>query len=100
MESIMIDFGKGIMPNGFSERLNSCFDLVSIDIYATPDFRGGTLPLFFSEGEYYLVKAKGKEHINYRELGRCELLDAIFSKGDYLHSFYIAKTSIFIRIET
>lgn len=95
MTSKMIDFGHGTMPKGFSERLSSCFDLIPIDIYATPDFTGGTLVLFFSEDDYILVTAKGKEHVNYRELGRYEMLDAIFSKGDYLNSFYIAE-NIFI----
>ncbi|MFF6016207.1 hypothetical protein [Lysinibacillus fusiformis] len=91
MVSKMIDFGYGSMPKGFSEHLTSCFDLVSIDIYATPDFTGGTLIMFTSEDDYYLVTAKGKQHVNYRELGKYELLDAIFSEGDYYHSFYLAK---------
>ncbi|WP_279620599.1 hypothetical protein NQ126_010015 [Priestia megaterium] len=91
MASKIIDFGHGVMPKGFSPSLSSCFNLVPIDIYQIPDFTGGTLILFSSEDDYILVTPNRKEHINYRELGRYELLDAIFSKGDYLHSFYIAE---------
>jgi hypothetical protein len=36
MESKLIDFGHGYMPRGFSERLASCFGLVTIDALATP----------------------------------------------------------------
>ncbi|USK62296.1 hypothetical protein [Peribacillus asahii] len=89
--SKMIDFGYGRMPEGFSRRLSSYFNLVSIDIYATPDFTGGTIIEFSSEDDYVLVKPKGMHHVNYRPLGRYELLNAIFSKGDYYHSFFIAK---------
>lgn len=95
MVSKMIDFGYGAMPVGFSKHLSNCFDVLTIDIYATPDFTERYIRMFLSEGDYTLVTAKRKEHVNYRELGQFELLDAIFSKGDYFHSFYIAE-NIFI----
>ncbi len=91
MESKLIDFGHGYMPRGFSERLASCFGLVTIDALATPDFKDLTFPVFLSEDDHNLVTSKGIQHVNYRELGRFELLDAVFSKGDYFHSFYIAE---------
>lgn len=89
--SKIIDFGYGIMPRGFSNILNDCYDLVDIDIYCTPDFSGGTLILFSSEDQFVLVTAKGKKNITYYELERYELLNAIYSDGDYFHSFFIAE---------
>ncbi|MGG3235590.1 hypothetical protein ABEP17_19375 [Priestia flexa] len=93
MVSKMIDFGYGCMPEGFSKDLSNCFNVVTIDIYATPDFTERYIPMFLSEGDYTLVTAKRKEHVTYRELGRFEVLDGIFSKGDYFHSFYIAENT-------
>ncbi|MDC7770319.1 hypothetical protein POL88_15435 [Priestia megaterium] len=55
MASKIIDFGYGVMPEGFSPSLSSCFNLVPIDIYQTPDFTGGTLILFSSEDDYILI---------------------------------------------
>jgi len=89
--SKIIDFGYGYMPQGFSRRLTSCFNLVNVDIYSTPDFIDRTIIEFSSEDDYVLVTPKGKQHIDYRPLGRYELLNAIFSKGDYYHSFFIAE---------
>lgn len=86
-----IDFSEGFLPKGFSERLYECFDIVSIDALATPDFSDLSIPYVLSEDDYILVTPKGKEHITYRELGNFELLNGIFSEGDYVHSFYIAK---------
>lgn len=86
----MINFEDHI-PEGFSQHLSKCFDEVTIDIYATPDFTDRYIPMFLSEGEYVLVTAKQKKHVNYRELGKFEILNAIFSKGDYFQSFYIAE---------
>lgn len=89
--SKMIDFGYGLMPQGFSSCLTNCFNLVNIDIYSTPDFTDGTIIEFSSEDDYVLVTAKENKHVGYRPLGRYELLNAIFSKGDYYHSFFIAE---------
>lgn len=89
--SKMIDFGYGCMPAGFSKYLSNCFDVVTVDIYATPDFRERYIPMFLSENDYIMVTAKRKEHVTYRELGQYEILNGIFSKGDYFHSFYIAE---------
>ncbi|RWQ72567.1 hypothetical protein [Bacillus cereus] len=86
-----IEFAHGAPPKGFSEHLKNYFELVSIDAYMTPDFIDRSLPILFSEDDYVLVTAKRKEHVTYRELGRFELVDGIFSKGDYVHSFFIAK---------
>ncbi|AOV07993.1 hypothetical protein [Sporosarcina ureilytica] len=95
MESKMIDFGYATMPVGFSKCLSNCFYNVTIDIYATPDFTERYISMFLSEDDYILVTARRKEHINYRELGQFELLDAIFSEGDYFHSFLIAKNMFY-----
>lgn len=91
MNSKMIDFTEGFLPKGFSKQLEECFDIVSIDALATPDFSDLSIPFVFSEEDYILVTPKGKELITYRELGNYELLNGIFSEGDYVHSFYIAK---------
>lgn len=93
--SKMIDFNEGVLPLGFKKHLTRCFDLVSTDIYASPNYIERSFGLFLSEGDYMLVTAKAKEHVNYRELGSFELLDGIFSKGDYLDSFFIAQ-NVFI----
>jgi hypothetical protein len=84
----MIDLGNGVLPKGFSERLADCY---SPEIYATPDLEDGDYVWFISENNYVLVTPKEKKSINYRELGSYELVDAIFSEGDYLHSFFIAR---------
>jgi hypothetical protein len=98
MVSKMIDFGYGVMPKGFSKSLTSCFDLVTIDMYATPDLQDKHLVMFFSESDYFLVTARGKKFVNYRELGSYELLDVIYSEGNYLHSFFIAE-NIFTNLQ-
>ncbi|MED1791406.1 hypothetical protein P4V54_01855 [Brevibacillus nitrificans] len=90
MISKIIDFAYGAMPPGFSTGLSECLYQVDVDIYMTPDFSGGTLYMLTSEENYILVKATGKEHVTYRQLGTYELLEGIYSKGDYLHSFYLA----------
>ncbi|MFB5690589.1 hypothetical protein [Bacillus cereus] len=87
-----IDFSEGLLPKGFSKRLFECFEIVPIDALATPDFSDLSIPYVLSEDDHILVTPKkGKEHITYRELGNFELLNGIFSEGDYVHSFYIAK---------
>lgn len=60
-------------------------------MYSTPDLTDRTIIEFLSEDNYVLVTPKGKHHVNYRPLGRYELLNAIFSKEDYYHSFFIAE---------
>lgn len=91
MASKIIDFGYAAIPRGFSKHLSNCFDVVTIDIYATPDLTERHIPMFLSEDDYVLVTAKRKEYVDYRELGRFVLLDAIFSEGDYFHSFFVAE---------
>lgn len=91
MVTKMIDFGDGFMPKGFSKELSNCFDVVTVDVYATPDFKEQYIPIFLREGDYTLVTATRKEHVSYRELGCFEVLDGIYSKGDYFHSFFIAE---------
>jgi len=92
--SKMIDFGLGL-PEGFSKHLNWCFELLTTDIYASPGYIERPLNIFFSDDNYTLVKAKGIERVTYRELGNYELVDAIYSKGDALHSFFLAE-NVFI----
>ncbi|PIJ98089.1 hypothetical protein [Lysinibacillus sphaericus] len=92
MDSKIINFGWRL-PEGFSKNLGNCFDMVTIDMYATPDLTERHIPMFLSEGEYMLVTAKSKGRVDYRELGQFTILDGIFSKGDYFHSFFIAENN-------
>lgn len=94
MAIMNIDFPLGIFPEGFSEKLKKGFNILTIDMYATPNFTDEYIMEFSSEESYFSKKLDKIKHVDYRELGRFELLEGLYVEGEYINSFFIAKNEI------
>lgn len=89
--SKIINFSDRTTPNGFSELLNIHFDLTSMESYGLSGYKDTILPFLSYDSDHVLVTARDKKHIKWRELGEFQILDGIFSEGDYVNSFYVVK---------